>query len=281
MLEYCYRYPHPAVTADCVIFGAGDEQIKILLVRRGSEPYKGYWAFPGGFMNIDETAEDCALRELEEETGLRGVSLRQFCTCSRVDRDPRERVVSVVHYAFVTVSDIRAGDDASDARWFALDGIPPLAFDHAGILYYAVRKLRRELYPGYGNHQGPYRLYTPEMITELLPGEIFVFGSNLEGSHGGGAALTAYRKFGAVWGQGTGLQGQSYGIPTMHGGVEDIKPYADEFISFAARHPEMEFLVTKVGCGIAGFRSEEIAPLFSGAAGLPNVLLPREFVIDL
>jgi len=119
--------------------------------------------------------------------------------------------------------------------------------------------------------------YTPEYITELAEDEIFVFGSNLEGMHGGGAAALAYRKFGAVWGQGVGLQGMSYGIPTMHGGVETIKPYVDEFIDFAKSHPELRFLVTKIGCGIAGFRIEEIAPLFAEAINVKNIVLPREF----
>ena len=120
--------------------------------------------------------------------------------------------------------------------------------------------------------------HTPEFITELAEDEVFVFGSNLAGMHGGGAAALAYRKFGAVWGQGVGLQGQSYGIPTMHGGVEAIKPYVDEFISFAKGHPELRFLVTKIGCGIAGFRVEEIAPLFAEALPVENIVLPKEFV---
>ena len=120
--------------------------------------------------------------------------------------------------------------------------------------------------------------YTPECIKLLRPDEIFVFGSNLAGSHGGGAARAAYRNFGAVWGQGVGLQGQSYGIPTMHGGVAEIKPYVDEFIAFAQAHPELKFYVTRIGCGIAGFKAEQIAPLFRDALGLPNIILPRDFV---
>jgi len=115
---------------------------------------------------------------------------------------------------------------------------------------------------------------TPEFITELQPNEIFVFGSNLRGMHGGGAAYIAYRKFGAVMGQGVGLQGQSYAIPTMQGGVETIRPYVDEFIAFAREHPELTFLVTRIGCGIAGFRDEEIAPLFSEAHEVENIVLP-------
>ena len=117
--------------------------------------------------------------------------------------------------------------------------------------------------------------FTPDRITELGENEIFVFGSNLAGAHGGGAALLAYRKFGAIWGQGVGLQGQSYGIPTMQGGVETIKPYVDEFIAFAKAHPELLFYVTKIGCGIAGFTEEEISPLFAQAHGIDNIILPR------
>ena len=119
--------------------------------------------------------------------------------------------------------------------------------------------------------------FTPDFITELKENEIFVFGSNLQGMHGGGAARLAYNKFGAIWGQGVGLQGQSYGIPTMHGGVDDIKPYVDEFIEFAKSHPELTFLVTRIGCGIAGFRDEEIAPLFNECIEIENVILPRSF----
>jgi hypothetical protein len=122
------------------------------------------------------------------------------------------------------------------------------------------------------------REYTSERIIRLEPNEIFVFGSNLAGAHGGGAARIALDCFGAVWGQGVGLQGQSYAIPTMQGGVETIKPYVDEFIEFAKVHPELKFLVTRIGCGIAGFRDEEIAPLFTTAIEVENVILPKEFV---
>ena len=119
--------------------------------------------------------------------------------------------------------------------------------------------------------------FTPDFITELKENEIFVFGSNLQGIHGGGAARLAYNKFGAIWGQGVGLQGQSYGIPTMHGGVDAIKPYVDEFIEFAKSHPELTFLVTRIGCGIAGFRDEEIAPLFKECIKMENICLPKSF----
>lgn len=122
------------------------------------------------------------------------------------------------------------------------------------------------------------REFTPDRISELKENEIFVFGSNLAGHHGGGAARMAYNRFGAVWGQGVGLQGQCYAIPTMQGGVETIKPYVDEFIRFAEQHPEYKFLVTRIGCGIAGFRDEEIAPLFTQALKVENIILPKEFV---
>jgi hypothetical protein len=122
------------------------------------------------------------------------------------------------------------------------------------------------------------REFTPGMISALKENEIFVFGSNLGGMHGGGAARAAYNRFGAVWGQGVGLQGQSYAIPTMQGGVETIKPYVDEFIEFAQTHPELKFFVTRIGCGIAGFRDEQIAPLFATAIDKENIILPKEFV---
>ena len=122
------------------------------------------------------------------------------------------------------------------------------------------------------------RPYTPDHITALAHNEVFVFGSNLEGLHGGGAAAAAMRFFGAVWGQGVGLQGQSYAIPTMHGGVDEIRPYVDEFIEFARKHPELTFLVTRIGCGIAGFTDQQIAPLFVYALEMSNVILPKTFV---
>ena len=126
------------------------------------------------------------------------------------------------------------------------------------------------------------RRITPERISALRPDEVFVFGSNIQGLHAGGAARLAYERFGAVMGQGVGLQGRSYAIPTMGDGVDSIRPYVDEFIRFADAHPEMTFLVTRIGCGIAGYSPKEIAPLFAGALGLPNVFLPADFwkIID-
>lgn len=118
---------------------------------------------------------------------------------------------------------------------------------------------------------------TPEFITELSESEIFVFGSNLKGHHYGGAARIARNKFGAIHGQGIGIQGQSYAIPTMQGNIDTIKPYVDEFIKFAICHKEMKFLVTKIGCGIAGFKVSELAPLFYDCIEIENVYLPLEF----
>ena len=128
----------------------------------------------------------------------------------------------------------------------------------------------------YNNNPRPD--YTPDYITDLKPDEVFVFGSNLAGMHGGGAARVAFRQFGAVMECGVGLRGQSYAIPTMQGGVETIKPYVDGFIAFAKSHPELFFYVTRIGCGIAGFKDKEIAPLFSAAMDVENVCLPESFV---
>lgn len=121
------------------------------------------------------------------------------------------------------------------------------------------------------------RNYTPENITDLGPDDIFVFGSNLAGHHSGGAARVARQRFGAIEGQGVGIQGQSYAIPTMQGGVETIKPYVDEFVDLAREWDQNTFYVTRIGCGIAGFKDEEIAPLFDEAYDLYNVRLPESF----
>lgn len=122
---------------------------------------------------------------------------------------------------------------------------------------------------------------TPEYISELKPNEIFVFGSNLAGMHGGGAARTARLHFGAVMGNGDGPQGQSYAIPTMQGGVDTIRPYVDKFISYAKAHPDETFLVTPIGCGIAGFFPTDIAPLFRDAVDVKNIHLPKSFWKEL
>lgn len=144
-MSYTYQYPHPAVTADCVIFGFDGVTIRVLLIQRGLEPYKGKWALPGGFMNMDETAEQCAARELEEETGLKNTTVEQFYTFSEVGRDPRERVITVAHFALVRLAEVRGGYDADVARWFGLDEIPSLAFDHDRILRMALNRLKERI----------------------------------------------------------------------------------------------------------------------------------------
>ncbi len=144
--NYCYKYPHPAVTTDCVIFTFDDYRLKVLLIKRGIDPFKGRWAFPGGFLNINESAEAGALRELREETGLAMAFVEQLHTFSSVDRDPRERVISIAYYALVKHSEVAGGDDAAEARWFALDEIPPLAFDHDYILRVAIARLREKIH---------------------------------------------------------------------------------------------------------------------------------------
>lgn len=222
-------------------------------------------------MNIDETAEEGAARELNEETGLRPKGLKQFGTFTAVDRDPRERVVTIAFYTLTKKTDAKGSDDAAKAQWFPLNAMPPLAFDHEHILQKAIEQLKKDIL---------YRTI-PSHISKLAKNEIFVFGSNLEGAHGGGAAWTAYKEFGAIMGQGVGLQGQSYGIPTMHGGPKEILPYVEQFIEFAKQHPEMTFLVTRIGCGIAGFTTQEIAPLFVDALETENIHLPKDFWEEL
>ncbi len=143
---YQYRYEHMAVTTDCVIFTYEDWKLKVLLVRRGGEPYKGAWAFPGGFLRMDETAEQGALRELREETGISPASIGQLGVFSDVYRDPRERVITIAWYALVKPSEVVGGDDADEAAWFPVDALPPLAFDHTKIFDAAMERLRRDIH---------------------------------------------------------------------------------------------------------------------------------------
>ena len=145
--QHCYQYPHPAVTTDVAVFTIRDQQLKLLLVQRGAPPFKGMWALPGGFLDIDEDLETCAKRELEEETGISGVYLEQLYTFGAPNRDPRERVISVTYYALVP-SDrlkLKAASDAMDADWFARDKMPPLAFDHQKIITLAHQRLAAKL----------------------------------------------------------------------------------------------------------------------------------------
>lgn len=144
--KYCYKYPHPSVTTDCVIFGFDGNQLQVLLIERGIEPYKGRWAFPGGFLNMDESAEEGALRELQEETGLTGAYIEQFHTFTDPNRDPRERVITIAYYALVRIQEVKGGDDAAKAQWFALDEVPQLAFDHDLILRRALKRLRERIH---------------------------------------------------------------------------------------------------------------------------------------
>ena len=143
---YQYKYEHMAVTTDCAIFTYEDWQLKVLLVRRGGEPYKGQWAFPGGFLKMDETAEQGARRELREETGLVPSAIGQLGVFSDVDRDPRERVITIAWYALVKPSEVVGGDDADEAAWFPVDNLPPLAFDHRKIFEAAMERLRRDIH---------------------------------------------------------------------------------------------------------------------------------------
>ncbi len=138
-MSYTYEYPRPAVTADCVVITKEDSP-KVLLIQRGGEPYKGCWAFPGGFMDMDETTEQCAIRELKEETGLHIKEVKQIGAYSKVSRDPRGRTISVAYLAVIDKpAQVRGLDDAAKAEWFELSALPKLAFDHADIMSDAIR----------------------------------------------------------------------------------------------------------------------------------------------
>ncbi len=143
-MDYCYDYPRPALTVDCVVFGLDEEDLKILLIQRDLPPFAGKWALPGGFVEPNETLDESARRELQEETGIENVYLEQLYTFGEPDRDPRERVVTVAYYALVKLSShrVRAATDARNAAWFAIDDVPPLAFDHQQILRMAHERLR-------------------------------------------------------------------------------------------------------------------------------------------
>lgn len=138
---YTYDYPRPAVTADSVVFCNGSDGLSVLLIERANDPFKGCWAFPGGFMDMEENAEDCAKRELKEETGMEVRSLEYLGTFSEVNRDPRGRTITIAYYAVVEKSDVIGADDASQAKWFPIDSIPSLAFDHEEILRAALKVL--------------------------------------------------------------------------------------------------------------------------------------------
>lgn len=143
---YTYKYPHPAVTTDCVVFGFDGKDLTVLLIERGQDPCKGMWAFPGGFMNMDETAEQCALRELREETGLVPDKVHELGSFSDVNRDPRERVISIAYYSLARQSAVKGGDDAAKAKWWAIDDIPHLAFDHDYMFRKAMDRIRKDIH---------------------------------------------------------------------------------------------------------------------------------------
>ncbi len=141
-MTYSYKYPRPAVTADCVVITTEAEP-RVLLIERGNAPYKGHWAFPGGFLNMDETTEQCAIRELEEETGLKIDKVHQIGAYSKVDRDPRGRTISVAYLAIVEKPlEVSGQDDAAKAEWFPINALPPLAFDHDEIMADAIAKYK-------------------------------------------------------------------------------------------------------------------------------------------
>ncbi|MBI5774169.1 MAG: NUDIX hydrolase [Verrucomicrobia bacterium] len=156
--KYCYQYPHPAVTVDCIIFALHENDLKVLLIQRLKDPYKECWAFPGGFVEIDEGIEEGARRELEEETGVKGVFLEQLYTFGDPRRDPRERIITVAYYSLVQMSEhkLRAASDAMNACWWPVHRMPPLAFDHKKIMETAFKRLQGKV------------LYAP-VIFELLP----------------------------------------------------------------------------------------------------------------
>ncbi len=140
--SYTYEYERPSVTADCVIFCQGKQTLEVLLIERKSEPYMGCWAFPGGFMMMDEDAATAAKRELLEETGIKVGHVEQCGAFADVDRDPRDRIVTIAYYALIDKTEAVAADDAQKAEWFPIDSMPPLAFDHDKILQAALKALK-------------------------------------------------------------------------------------------------------------------------------------------
>ena len=143
-MSHTYKYPRAALTVDCVVFGFDESELKVLLIQRALDPFKGKWALPGGFVHVNETLDDAARRELTEETGLKDVFLEQLFTFGAVNRDPRERVLSVAHYALVKQKDYqaKAATDAANAEWFPVSMLPKLAFDHADIVATALTRLQ-------------------------------------------------------------------------------------------------------------------------------------------
>lgn len=174
---YTYKHPHPAVTTDVVMLTVEEDELRVLLIRRAKEPFKGCRALPGGFVDIDEDLETCALRELREETGITGVYLEQLYTFGKPDRDPRERVISVAYYALAPMTrlQVRAASDAAAADWFSVNDLPELAFDHRQIIKLAHRRLASKLhYSTIALQLMPDRFTLGELqkVYEIILGEI-------------------------------------------------------------------------------------------------------------
>lgn len=171
------QYERPSVTVDVVIFALRDQDLKVLLIQRKHPPFADYWAIPGGFVDMQESLEAAALRELEEETGVRDVYIEQLYTFGQPDRDPRTRVITVAYFALVpdmALASLQAGTDAADARWWSIYALPPLAFDHAGILDYALTRLRYKLeYSAVGFELLPEKFTLSELQSayEVILGE--------------------------------------------------------------------------------------------------------------
>jgi 8-oxo-dGTP diphosphatase len=165
--QYHYKYPHPSVTTDCVIFGFDGNAVKVLLIERGGEPYKGCWAFPGGFLEMEESAEEGAKRELMEETDLTTAFVKQFHAFSAPDRDPRERVLTIAYYSLVRLSEVKGMDDAKEAKWFALDEVPKLAFDHDEMLRLAKEDISKEIRLATKDWQELTRGFSPEEVKKI------------------------------------------------------------------------------------------------------------------
>ena len=237
---------------------------RIFATQRGYGPWKDWWEFPGGKMELGEAPEDALVREIEEELSTQ-ISVDKFL--HTVDYDYPQFHLTMHCYMCSLLTDALHLNEHEAARWLGVDELRTVNWLPADDQLLPL--IEREL------NARPRRV-TPSQIIDLADGEIFVFGSNVRGMHMGGAARFAAEKFGAVWGVGEGLQGRSYAIPTMEG-LESLAPAVDRFTIFARQHPELKFYVTTIGCGIAGYRPDQIAPMFQQAASLPNVYLPASF----
>lgn len=212
------------------------------------------------------------------------VLMSQYHKCSWLGERPFTIPMTIVEFMYETKEEamsILISNDIFGSTCEDLSTEQGLSADSKDFVFCGATldeiKSRRKNLPS-SNHESRLIELTPDHIAKLESDEVFVFGSNLQGHHGGGAARLAHEKFGAIWGLGVGLAGQSYAIPTMHGGVDAIKPYVDQFIEMAKVMRDKKFYVTKIGCGIAGFKVEQMAPLFKDALELENVALPKEFV---